>query len=280
MKKIALLVLALLLITPAFAQTTTKPNVSNTLSQCSPNAPVVGNGAGASPICDARGALGTAAFVNTGTSGGTLGLLNAANTYSALQTFNSAMLAATAPAFTGTITGTYTLGGTPTIPVSGLNPIGAGVPAALAIAINTAGGFPTYSAGAWTPAVTSTGTVGTPTYTAQVGTYEIIGRQVTARFSLTLSGWAGSPTGNVLVAGLPVAAANVASDFGTCHIILYTLTGAGAGLAASNIGITGFVTANTSQITLQQASNTATSNITTAQFGTTSTIIGICNYHT
>jgi hypothetical protein len=109
-------------ITSAFAQAplTTAPNVSNLLTQCSANTPVVGNGAGVAPKCHTTGALGSAAFANTGTSGATIGLLNAANTWSALQTFNSGMLAATAPAFTGTITGTYTLGGTPSVPTTAL----------------------------------------------------------------------------------------------------------------------------------------------------------------
>lgn len=117
MKKIAFL-LALLLAAPAFAQTTTKPNVSNTLSQCAPNAPLVGNGAGAAPICHPSGALGSAAFVSTGTSGGTLGLLNTANTYSATQAF----AALTATTFNGltvtTSTGTFTLANGKTLTVN------------------------------------------------------------------------------------------------------------------------------------------------------------------
>lgn len=43
-----------------------------------------------------------------------------ANTWTSLQTFSSGNLAATAPIFSGTITGTYTLGGTPSIPASGI----------------------------------------------------------------------------------------------------------------------------------------------------------------
>lgn len=118
MKQIVAILLALLLAAPVFAQTTTKPNTSNTLSQCSPNAPVVGNGAGVAPICHASGALGSAAFINTGTSGGTLGLLNAANTYSATQAF----AAITATTFNGNAftagTGTLTLGAGKTATIS------------------------------------------------------------------------------------------------------------------------------------------------------------------
>lgn len=112
--------LSLCFATASLAQTpnTTKPNVSNTLAQCAANAPVVGNGAGAAPICHPTGALGSAAFVNTGTSGGTLGLLNAANTYSATQAF----AAITATTFNGNAftagTGTLTLGAGKTATIS------------------------------------------------------------------------------------------------------------------------------------------------------------------
>ncbi len=143
-------------------------------------------------------------------------------------------------------------------------------------ALDTWVNCPTYAATTWTPAITTTSTVGTPAYTTQVGSYEKIGRQVTVRFDITLSGWTGSPTGNVEISGLPVAAANTSNDYGTCAISNYTVTG----LAASNIGITGLISPNTSVIILYQNSNTASSQITAAQAGTTATLIGFCNYHT
>lgn len=92
----------------------TKPNTSNTVSQCASNVPLVGGGAGASSVCHASGALGTAAFVNTGTGGGTLGLLNTANTWSAAQTFpnNSLTLAEFPTIGANTVIGSVA-GGTP-----------------------------------------------------------------------------------------------------------------------------------------------------------------------
>jgi hypothetical protein len=164
------------------------------------------------------------------------------------------------------------------LPIStGVSGLGAGVATALANAANANSGFPTYVAGGWTPTITTSATVGTPAYTVQLGTYEIIGRQVTARFTIVLSGWTGSPTGSVLVGGLPVAAGGVANDNGQCRITFYTVVG----LAASNIGMSGVISAATpSTITLQQASNTATTQPTAAQIGTTPTLSGICNYHT
>jgi|SRR5882762_437271 len=159
---------------------------------------------------------------------------------------------------------------------TGLSGSGAGVQTALAIAANGAGGFPTYTAGSWTPAITTSATVGTPAYTFQVGSYEQIGRQVTARFSITLSGWTGSPTGNVSISGLPVSSANAANDFASCSIGFYTVTG----LTAANVFVGAVINPNSSQIGLFQGSSTTSANITAAQFGTAGTVFGSCHYHT
>jgi hypothetical protein len=71
--------------------------VSNTLTLASTDGSTLNVGAG--------GTLGTAAFVNTGTSGGTVPLLNAGNTFSATQTItpaaNSNALAVTGYSLTG-----------------------------------------------------------------------------------------------------------------------------------------------------------------------------------
>ena len=146
--------------------------------------------------------------------------------------------------------------------------------AASATSINFGGAtLSTYNATTWTPTITTDATVGTPAYTTHTGTYEQIGRQVTVRFNITLSGWTGSPTGNVNIAGLPVADAD---NYGTCVISFYTVTG----LAASNLGITGLIADTTSVIILYQNSSTASNKITAAQIGTTANLVGFCNYHT
>src|SRR6516225_1368547 len=73
----------------------------------------------------AGGTLGTAAFVNTGTSGGTVPLLNAANTFGASQTFspaaNTQALVASGYSLTGAdahalldLSGTWNTSGNPT----------------------------------------------------------------------------------------------------------------------------------------------------------------------
>src|SRR5215831_4561312 len=55
-----------------------------------PNTLTLAGNDGASLNVGAGGTLGTAAFVNTGTSGGTVPLLNAGNTFSATQTITPA----------------------------------------------------------------------------------------------------------------------------------------------------------------------------------------------
>src|SRR6516225_3557962 len=71
--------------------------VSNNLTLAGPDGSTLNIGAG--------GTLGTAAFVNTGTSGGTVPLLNAANTFGAIQTItpaaNTSALAVTGYSLTG-----------------------------------------------------------------------------------------------------------------------------------------------------------------------------------
>lgn len=116
MRKLLVPVLiASLWLSAALAQTTTAPNTSNTVSPCSANTPLVGNGASVAPKCHASGALGTAAFANTGTSGATIGLLNTVNTWGATQAF-AAMTATTHNGLTiTTTTGTLTLANAKTV---------------------------------------------------------------------------------------------------------------------------------------------------------------------
>jgi len=190
---------------------------------------------------------GSAAFANTGTSGATIGLLNAANTYSAVQTFNSGMLAATAPAFTGTITGTYTLGGTPTIPTSGLNGTlqAAQEPAHTGDMTNTAGSLATtvtkingvdQTTGltAYTPTVTSGS--GTPTTVSATGRWKQLPNKlayVTMTITITTVGTAAG----VVLATLPTASSSSANYIGVCYEHNTTgNTGAAAVIGGLNTG--------------------------------------------
>lgn len=132
-----------------------------------------------------------------------------------------------------------------------------------------------YEEGTWTPTILGSSTAGTgQTYTTQVGSYEKVGRQVIARFFLSVSGL-GTAAGNTLIGGLPFANTATANDNGIVYITNYVVTG----LAASNYGMGGVIVPSASQITVIQNGNTATSNVTIAQAGATATFNGVAIYH-
>lgn len=128
-----------------------------------------------------------------------------------------------------------------------------------------------YTEGTWTPTITTDGTTGTPAYTTHTGTYERIGRNVTARFTIVLSGWTGSPTGSVLIAGLPVA--NGGSDRGTCTFSNWSTS-------ASLVSLTGDVLASASviRVLVTTAAATANAQMTAANAGTTLSLYGSVSY--
>lgn len=131
-----------------------------------------------------------------------------------------------------------------------------------------------YVQGTWSPTITGAATPGTgQTYTIQVGSYEQIGRQVTARFTILLSS-SGTAAGGLQVNNLPVASANVTNDFGTCYISQYTVVG----LAALNYGLTASIAPNTSLATVYANNTTGTTAVTVAQAGNALLIVGSCNY--
>jgi hypothetical protein len=132
-----------------------------------------------------------------------------------------------------------------------------------------------YGEGTWTPAVTTTGTAGTPAYSIQEGDYTRIGREVTARFSIILSGWTGSPSGNVNISGLPFTSSATTNNYGGCAIVNYAV----AGLASNNYGMSGLIQPGATVVNLLSNSNTAANFSTAAQIGTTPTIVGVCHYH-
>lgn len=129
-----------------------------------------------------------------------------------------------------------------------------------------------YIASSWSPAITTDSVVGTPAYTIQIGTYEQIGRQVTVRWLIQLSGWTGSPTGSVLISGLPVAVANVTNDNGKCWINDYVIASGGPGLS-------GTIAFNTTSIIIRTWSSTSSlAQLTAAQLGPTGLLAGACSY--
>ncbi len=127
--------------------------------------------------------------------------------------------------------------------------------------------------GAWIPALTATTTPGSPNYTFQVGTYDLIGgRQVNAKFRVSTSAWTGQ-TGNVQISGLPFANSSVVQSFGSCVISQYT-----AVVAASSFGVYGLIQPGASLITLLSGSANASANLDGASVGGTVLFIGQCTY--
>jgi hypothetical protein len=63
-----------------------------------------------------------------------------------------------------------------------------------------------YEEGTFTPVMETTGTIGTPTYSWRDGRYTKIGNKVFVEFGFNISSWAGSPTGNLKITGLPFVA--------------------------------------------------------------------------
>lgn len=132
------------------------------------------------------------------------------------------------------------------------------------------------STGTWTPAVTTTGTAGTPTYSANNnGSYVKIGTLVVAWFRLQTTAWTGSPTGNLGFSGLPFANTSATQNFGVCTVSQYTAsTGAGTN------GVFGSIAASATTGTFFTASATGTQNIDASTVGTAISFIGVCVYHT
>lgn len=74
-----------------------------------------------------------------------------------------------------------------------------------------------YEEGAWTPTLTTNGFSGGVTLSSATGTYTKVGRQVTVRCSLVLSGFAYQTSKNV-IAGLPyTSAATNGGSYMTAH---------------------------------------------------------------
>jgi hypothetical protein len=133
-----------------------------------------------------------------------------------------------------------------------------------------------YSFGTWTPSLQGSTLGGTPTYTIQSGTWEKVGRMVTARFSVATSAL-GGPTGSMQISGLPFTSVNSANDNGGCTIHFMS----GVTLDAGYVTLTGSVAPNTSLVALQElGSGHAGQPTGVGVFAAATTLEGVVHYRT
>lgn len=65
-----------------------------------------------------------------------------------------------------------------------------------------------FDEGTWTPTIGGSSTPGTPTYSAQVGKFQRIGKRVTFEGYVVITAISGSPAGTVRIGGLPLPSSN------------------------------------------------------------------------
>jgi hypothetical protein len=133
-----------------------------------------------------------------------------------------------------------------------------------------------YSQGTWTPGLQGT-SAGNATYTTQVGSYEQIGRHITARFKIVTASVA-SMTGSVQLTGLPFTVANTANDYGGCFVTEIS----GYSLSAGFIVVTFRPIANTTTADQLEMGGTTVNAVAfgSGQMTATTTVSGTCEYHT
>jgi len=140
--------------------------------------------------------------------------------------------------------------------------------------VNIAG--PGYTQGSWTPHLTGT-TSGEATYNAngQIGTYEVIGRQWTARFDLEIA-TAGTISGIVQISGLPWTQANAANDYGSC---IFSNLAAITFPTSTTAILGGFVSPNASVARITASGSNLNSTLTSTNIGNNAELIGVCFGH-
>lgn len=149
-------------------------------------------------------------------------------------------------------------------------------PATSATLTITDGQTLSYAEGSWSPTLVGSAVAGTgQTYVIQVGSYEKIGRNVTARFYVQASSL-GTAAGNINLGGLPFTVTSTTNDVGTCAVAYYAVSA----LAVLSYGISGYIPVNGTVANFVQNQNTTSSVITIAQAGSSATFTGVCNYRT
>lgn len=127
--------------------------------------------------------------------------------------------------------------------------------------------------GAWTPTLIGS-TSGGWTLSTAVGSYELTGRMLTARFTIFASA-SSSPVGNIQIGGLPFPAVNVVNDGGACF---FNQLG-GMTNSTSFTTFAGSVSPNTSVIgVLENGSGQTLQSAAVARASATPILTGVCNY--
>jgi len=130
--------------------------------------------------------------------------------------------------------------------------------------LSTSNTLDDYEEGTWTPYVTGSLTVGSPTYYSQVGHYEKIGRQVTVRGYIVVN-QLNTLDGSVRILGLPFASNSTVGNRSVCSFGRCDSLAISAGES-----VTGQIVENTSQIVVYVWSlATGTSNMDDAELSDT-----------
>jgi len=112
---------------------------------------------------------------------------------------------------------------------------------------------PIYVTGAWTPTLVGSTIAGTFTYTVNSGTYTRHGNTVFVRGRITIAVVTVAPTGNLSIAGLPLAAATLTSgNPGGAYFDYWSLIGLGGG---ANTYLGGWIQNAASAIALTVSQN-------------------------
>lgn len=130
-----------------------------------------------------------------------------------------------------------------------------------------------FDSGTWTPGMTTNGTAGTPAYSTHVGSYEINGKLVVAHFNISTSGWTGSPTGSLLMTGLPFTSGS--SEIGACYFEQWggPILGSGYTFLGAQVPV------NSTQPLLVESGSAIASNSVAIGAATAMTLFGFCEYH-
>jgi hypothetical protein len=129
-----------------------------------------------------------------------------------------------------------------------------------------------YEEGSWTPVLGGDGGTTGQTYSAQVGRYIKIGKQVTAFYFLTLTA-KGTITGSAIIAGLPFTAENL--TLLPVNALIWSALG------TTWVNVISAVVGNTTTAALRGTTVAAVSNnvsLTTADITDTTTLVGSIQY--